>query len=159
MPDEAKHETADPVSVEKQQQSSPGYKSVVIPIHGVNLVFMGSGETRYLPDERHPTGREGVRLTDSVILTAGHSHIALGLDVSNVMAPGQGNTALGPDASNFPTGTPTHPPRAADDTMSLEEAAMSTEIDQIIARLDEGIPKLMREMGEIRTRLRRPVGV
>ena len=38
-----------------------------------------------------------------------------------------------------------------------DEATMLAEIDEIIARLDEGIPKLLREMDEIRARLRRPL--
>lgn len=42
---------------------------------------------------------------------------------------------------------------------SQEEAAMSADIDAIIARLDEGMPKLLREMDEIRDRLRRPLAV
>ena len=40
-----------------------------------------------------------------------------------------------------------------------DEAAMLAEIDEIIARLDEGIPKLLQEMDEIRARLRRPLAI
>ena len=40
-----------------------------------------------------------------------------------------------------------------------DEAAMLAEIDEIIARLDEGIQKLLQEMDEIRARLRRPLAI
>ena len=40
-----------------------------------------------------------------------------------------------------------------------DEAAMLAEIDEIIARLDEGMPKLLQEMDEIRARLRRPLAI
>ena len=41
--------------------------------------------------------------------------------------------------------------------MALEEAAMLVEIDDILAQLGEGIPKLQHEMDELLVRLRRPV--
>jgi hypothetical protein len=43
--------------------------------------------------------------------------------------------------------------------LTPEEAAMSAEIDAILARLDEGIPRLMQAMDEIRDRLRRPLAL
>jgi hypothetical protein len=52
------------------------------------------------------------------------------------------------------------PPELVDAEQALaqrDDAVLSQEIDAIIARLDEGIPKLQARMDEIRASLRRPI--
>jgi hypothetical protein len=41
------------------------------------------------------------------------------------------------------------------DSYSAEDSAMSAEVDRIIERLEDGVPKLRQEMDEVRVRLRR----
>jgi len=48
---------------------------------------------------------------------------------------------------------------AGQPALAPEEQAMSTEIDQILARVDEGIPRPRREMEVIRDHLRRPLAL
>lgn len=49
--------------------------------------------------------------------------------------------------------------RADEAALTPEEATMSADIDRVIARLGEGIPKLHKQMDEIQARLRRPIGL
>lgn len=49
--------------------------------------------------------------------------------------------------------------RADEAAPTPEEAAMSADIDRVIARLGDGIPKLHQQMDEIQARLRRPIGL